>query len=384
MEETEEKKQLWLFAKLVFGVLYSPKKAFKAIVKKPDIKGPFLLLMLVSLLGAGTLYVSGSKILIVQPTTEIDSWTEPEALGLWTSNGNRTADSTDTIVGNASIVSSISEGLTIWLNLTNIGQFNCTQGNLSVLTFYIKWVNPRDTPPSTATLAFSSGSSDDKFELDITDLISRSSDRWTYLAIDVDSKNVDFAKINSPDWANITDMEFLLEWTDTAADVEMKIDSVFFGEYILLSGTPGFLEIFVPSFSILTVLDFFLKWVLFSAGLWLVLRSFTDRKSPFRDLFYVTGYCFSGLLVYVLIRLFSFLLISPLSPGISVVYPLYISLFVFNAWPVALGAFALREMHSFSGRKAALLSISAYFVYFFVTMAFLFGISPERALFTLP
>lgn len=389
-EKKSEKQKLeqstqrpWHFARWILSILYSPRRTFQEIVKNPDIKGPLLLLILISSVTAGTLYISGSKLLVVTATPKNDGWTEPKAMPLWNSNGNISFDENDILIGNTSVTSSISNGLTLWMNLTNVGEFNCTAGNFEVLVFHMKWTNPSNATPNSALLSLFSGENNSTFELDIIDLIPNSSDQWINLVIDIGLKNMNFTEINFPEWTNITGLEFLLTWTDSAAKATVKIDALYFGKYVLLAGT-RFFEIFVSSFAILTIFDFFLKWLLFSVGLWLII-GLTGQKSSFKNLLYTTGYCLSGLIIYVLIRFFSFLLISPIkSFDTLVTYALLVSIFIFNVWPIVLGAFSLKEIYAFSRQKALLLSISAYLVYFIVAIVFVFGISFDRALFALP
>ena len=385
-EQSQEAKQpqqtRWEFAQWIFGAIYSPRETFHEIIESPDIKGVLLLLILVLSFSVGALYVSGSRFLVVTATPENDDWTDSQSQLLWSSNGNLQFDSNDAVIGNTSVVSPISGGSAIWLNLTSIGEFNCTAGNFEVLGFYIKWTHSSNTTPNTALVSLFSGANS-RFELNITDFLSTSNNQWDSLMIDVGSKNDKFKETNSPNWGNITSVGFLLTWEDPA-NITLKLDGIYFGKYVFLA-TTGFFESWISSFSILTVFDFFLKWLLFSAGLWLVLRGYADQKSSFRNLFYISGYCFSGLIIYVLIRFFSFLVIPPTHSFDALAsYLLFGTIFVFNLWPIILGTFALKQIHDFSGKRAFLLSVSGYFVYVFVAVMLLFGISLQRVLFALP
>ncbi|MEM2916876.1 MAG: YIP1 family protein [Candidatus Bathyarchaeia archaeon] len=57
-----EEKPAEMFAYGIFKVLYSPIEAFKNIVKKPNIKGPLLIMLLVSICFVGRAYISFSKV----------------------------------------------------------------------------------------------------------------------------------------------------------------------------------------------------------------------------------------------------------------------------------------------------------------------------------
>ena len=385
--ETEDKpkQRKWLFARRLIETLYSPRRAFKEIVEKPDVKGVLLLLIVVSSFSLGALYVSGSKILIV-PLPETDPWTEPEARPLWSSNDDIAFDEADVIVGNASLVSSILNSSTIWLNLTNIGTFDLTAGDLQALTVAIKRTISEDVNPDMAVLTLFSGYNDSRFELDILNIAPKLNDQWVPLTIDVGPENPDFEEFvgstGSPEWTNITGIGIRLSWVDSI-DITMKLDGVAFGKYVLF-GSTQFFQGWFSQLSLYVIFDFFLKWLLFAAGLWLII-GFAKKRSPFKDLFYVAGYCFSCLIIYVLIRLFLFLLIPPFETLDALSsYLLLISMLIFNVWPIVLGAFALAEMHEFSTKKSLYLSVSAYFVYFFVANLLVFGISLHRVLFALP
>lgn len=386
-EEAEDKQKpsRLLFARSLIRTLYSPRRAFKEIVEKPDVKGVLLLLILVSSLSVGALYVSGSKILIV-PLPESDPWTEPEALPLWNANGDITFDEADVIVGNASLVSSVSSSSTIWLNLTDIGAFDLTTGELQALSVAIKRTISEDLILDTAVLTFFSSYSDSRFELNILDIVPKLNDQWVPLTVDVGPENPDFDELvgsaGSPEWDNITGIGIRLSWIDSL-DITVKLDGVAFGEYVLF-GSTRFFEGWLSQLSLYVIFDFFLKWMLFAAGLWLII-GFAKKRSPFRDLLYVAGYCFSCLIVYVVIRFFLFLVIPPFATLDALSsYMLLISMLIFNIWPIVLGAFALAEMHEFSTKRALYLSVSSYFVYFFVANLLVFGISLHRVLFALP
>ncbi|MCW4001635.1 MAG: hypothetical protein NWE97_00385, partial [Candidatus Bathyarchaeota archaeon] len=60
-------------------VLYSPVKAFKKIVEKPDLKGVVLVLVLVIFSMVVVEYVAASKFFLETRTPEDEDWTESEA-----------------------------------------------------------------------------------------------------------------------------------------------------------------------------------------------------------------------------------------------------------------------------------------------------------------
>jgi hypothetical protein len=292
------------------------------------------------------------------------------------------------LVGNTSFSTSLLEDSALKFNLTSIGEFNSSAGGYEILYLNLKWIHSNGTQPIKATLSLISDGNKGKFELDILENISDSSAEWTDLAVELGPDNAQFIEMDSPSWENITGIGFLLAWADQPANLTAKVDAIYFGKYVALAEA-GYFGITVVTFSLMTALDFMLKWTLFAAGLWLVVRTFAPTSRSFRDLFYASGYCHSGLTIFVMVRLLSLLLINPfrsLGNSQSVLgYFLQASLLVFNIWPIILGAITLQKTSGFSGKRATLYSIAAYFVYLFVAIGFIFGPpSVYRALFALP
>ncbi len=357
-------------------------------MKNPSIKGSLLLLLIVCCLSVASLYVVGSKLIVLTPNSQTDAWTEPGAFPLWTSNGNIEFDETDKLVGNTSFSTSVLESSTLQFNLTSIGEFNSTTGGYEVLYFNLKWIHSGGSPPDTATLSLISRGGNSRFELNVVGNLSDSGSQWISLLVELGPDNARFIETDSPSWENITGIGFFLNWADQGGNLTAKIDVLYFGKYVALAEA-GYFEITLATFSLMTALDFMLKWTLFAAGLWLVIRTFATTSRPFREIFYATGYCHSGLTIFVVMRVLSLLLLPPFqslgeSQGV-LGYFLQVSLLVFNVWPVILGAIALRKMSNFSAKRATLYSIAAYFVYLFVAIGFIFGPpSAYRALLALP
>jgi len=98
----------------VFEVLYSPVKAFRKIIEKPDFKGVILVLVLVISSMLAVQYVASSKLLLENRNPEDDNWTETLLnQHNWTSNGMLSIDATDYMLGNLegnhSVLSSVSD-----------------------------------------------------------------------------------------------------------------------------------------------------------------------------------------------------------------------------------------------------------------------------------
>jgi hypothetical protein len=105
----------------VFEVLYSPVKAFKKIIEKPDFKGVLLIIVLVIVSMVVVQYVAASKFFLETRTPDDENWTE--SMTFWASNYNLSLDDVDHKVGNYSVKSFVSNGINTWMKTTDIGSF---------------------------------------------------------------------------------------------------------------------------------------------------------------------------------------------------------------------------------------------------------------------
>jgi hypothetical protein len=376
----------------VLEVVYSPIKAFKEIVKNPSIKGPVLIFVLILLASAGAQYVSASKWVLEVGTPEGDEWTE--STSLWIPEGV-SIDDTDKVVGNYSVMFSVTNDTRVWMRITGIGSFNSSSDEgFKSLSFRIKWIHQNETfPSSNATLRLFSGGESRYFTLDLMNLIN-TSDTWANLTVNLGSSDQPWRSVNSPDWGNITGLEFELAWlASDAADLTMKIDDLYFGKNVLFLEMDAFTDWFVGSL-MTTAFGFFIGWSLYVVILFLTIKLIGSEAGPWSVLFIVIGYTFSINVVQVLVEAF---LVSTLPP---LVFPLkawnpiageeglasmllddiyqtswyptlaYIItlplMVVFYAWVIALSAIAIRFLREFTWKKAAGISIAAYFIYLFV------------------
>jgi len=379
----------------VFGVLYSPVKAFNEIVKKPNVKGPILILVLSLLATAATRYVSASKLYLETPTPENDEWTESTIF--WTSNGALFND-TDCIVGNYSIESSISNSTSIWMKITSIGQFNCSgDEGYKGLSFRIKWIHQNGTSPSSnATLKLFSSDESHYFKLNLIHDISNSSNEWYNVTdpINVGPESQGWMSSGSPDWENITGLEFRLDWLD-AANLTMKIDDLYFGKYKPLLATDLFSPWYISSL-MSAATDFFVRWFLYATVLWLFIKLFRAEPGRWSILFIVIGYTFFVMypigVVCASVDAFIFSMLPPLSFPLKAWNPikgeeriaselitkiyekswyttgvyqlsLYIIL-VFQVWAIVLSAVAIRSLSGFTWKKAMVISGISYILYY--------------------
>jgi len=376
----------------VFGVVYSPVKAFEEIVKNPTIKGPLLIFLLILLATAGAQYVSASKFVLETGTPQGDEWTE--STSLWTPDGVSTDDA-DKFVGNYSVTSSVTNDTHVWMKLIDIGTFDClADKGYKGLSFRIKWIHQNNTFPANATLRLFSN--DNRyFELDINDKIANSSNTWGNATVDIGPTNLNWRpSVDSPNWGNITGLELELAWlASDAANLTMKIDDLYFGKHVSYLTLGAFTGWFVDSLTF-TAFRFFLGWSLYAILLLLIIKLSGNKAGPWSVLFIVIGYTFSINIVQVLVDAFRFstlpTLVFPLKAWNPIVgeeglaskliddiyqtswyptlaYKLTMPLtFVFIVWAIALSAIAIHFLREFTWKKAAGISIAAYFIYLFV------------------
>jgi len=385
----------------VLEVIYSPVKAFKKIVKNHSIKGPLIILLLILLATAGAQYVIASKWILETGTPEGDDWTE--STSLWAPEGEVSIDGADKFVGNFSVMSSVTIDTRVWMKLTGIGPFDClSDEGYKGLSFRIKWIHQNGTfPSSNATLRLFSGDESRYFTLDLINLINVSN-MWANLTVNVGSSNQDWSSANSPDWGNITGLEFELAWlASEAANLTMKIDDLYFGMHVPFLTMNIFTSWFVNSLTntaFNTAFYFFVEWSLYAILLLLTIKLSRSEAGPWSVLFIVIGYTFSIRIIRVLVDTF---LVSTLP---SLVFPLkawnpiageeklsnmlwvdiqqaswyptlaynlrFFLLFAVHAWAIALFAIAIHFLREFAWKKAASISITAYLIHIFI-MGFL-------------
>ena len=366
-----------MFAHDVLKTLYSPIKAFEEIVKKPDVKGPLLILVLTLALTTVSQYASASKIFDEEPMTNRDDWTESTAwIPHWLSNGEETTRDTDKVVGNYSIASSVTNDTYIWMNLTDIESFNFSRNaDYERLSFLIKWKyqNGILVPPN-ATLKLFSDNGDDYFKLDFRDKVSNSSDEWKNVKVDLgpESENREgWELVGSPNWENVTGVEFVLVWS-VPANLTIKIDDLYFAKFV-----PLMKYFFSGWFSSLTMsaLSFFIHWGLYGVILLLVIILFGEKVDSWKPLFLVVGYLFSVTIVNLLVTV----ALIPMLPEtrledlaqiwyLSLPYQtiLYFSL-ITDVWMAALCMIATRFLYTLTWRKAIAISVLTSLINFILS-----------------
>lgn len=387
-----------MIVKDILKVIYSPVKAFDSIVKKPDIRGPLIILTLILVSAAIEHYVLASKVLLATRTPKNDEWTEPKISPSWdwTSNGIISFDNATTtyVIGNYSVKSIVSNDTSIWMKITNIGTLNCLEDEgYRKLSFWISWTHPLRTFPSNFTLKLLSTNENQYFELNATDLISKFSGNWSIpiLGITVGSNSQeDWNPVYSPSWENITGLELVLKWADKT-NLTMNIDDLYFvKESFSFLSTRSWGDYIVFAL-INTVIGFFFTWIIYMGSLFVVFGMFHQKVGSWRALFTMIGYAFAIAIVGVLVRAILYLNLPALSFPLSswppstyddsiraslleehfwfpnIVYPLsLIASLGLDIWIVVLCAVSMHALGGISWKKAALFAAFAYLIKFFL------------------
>jgi hypothetical protein len=260
------------------------------------------------------------------------------------------------------------------MNITDIGQFNCSgETGYEALFFRIKWIHQNETfPSSNATLRLFSNNENGYFELNLINLIN-SSDTWANVTVEVGSENPNWTSPNSPDWGNITGLEFKLAWSD-AANLTMKIDDLYFGKYV--SWLTAVASSVMISSALYAAVAFFFNWAIYGAFLLMFKVMFRRRTGSLTKFFVVIGHVFVVTAVYILVIALLFLTLPQVTAETfqekwvsNWVFQFgYYLDFTFKAWMAVLFAIAIRFFSQLTWRKAAVVSTIASIFSFFFTL----------------
>lgn len=371
----------------VFEILYSPVKAFRKIIEKPDFKGVILVLVLVISSMLIVQYIASSKLLLENRNPEDDSWTETLTnQHNWISNGILTVDSTDykrgNLDGNHSILSSISGEAIIWSKIENIDQINCLETGFKELFFAIKWTNDAEILPISGSIKLFSGSNESYFEYNIIDDLD-SNGNWKNVTLNV-GVDQNWVPNNSPNWGNITGLEFELEW-EIASNLSLKIDSLFFRNYISPFASGAFEGIILP-IAFQVMLNFATNLILWAGLLLIIAKLFQEDVGPWNIFFIIIGYSFIVSVVYTLLSAIPLstlpMLEVPLDtialnamldttwrPLIAYQLWLYIPI-IGEVWLAALGAIVIRQIKEITWSKAATIAAVAFAIRFILRLLF--------------
>ena len=286
----------------IIEVLYSPVKAFRKIIEKPDFKGVLLILVLVVSSMVFVQYVAYSKLFLENRAPENDDWTESLAnQHNWLSNGSLSIDEADYKMGNTdgnhSTASSIPNETNLWMKLTDLGPLSSSgESGYIELFFWIKWTHEEEESPNSGTLKLFSSSEDSYFEKDITSFLA-SNGEWANATLNV-GPDQGWTSNNSPNWQSITGAEFSLGWS-ASANLTMKIDGLFFRKFSSPVATGEFSALLLPVI-IQVAMTFAINWLLWSGILILVGKLFQEDLGKWNVFLVIFGYAFIATCVYTL------------------------------------------------------------------------------------
>ena len=367
-------------------VLYSPMKAFRKIIEKPDFKAVIIVLLLVIGSTVALQFVYNSKQLYEIRDPSNDEWTEALTnQHVWTSVGSLTLDVTDYKMGNSSIKSSAFDATDIGLKVTGFDPVSYSdEKGYNKLFFWINWTNSQGASPSSVTIKLFSISEDSYFEKDLVDLLP-SNGEWGNIGLDLGSDQ-GWVSINSADWAsNITGIEFGLVWSDSA-DLTLEIDGLYFNNFVSPIVSVGFEQSLLYIF-VSVALNVGINWVLWSGILLLVAKVFGEDVGQWNVFFIIFGYAFIATAVYTLVSALIFtslpILSLPLDNELqiaafsktwlsNIVYQVGTGiLWAGEVWVAALGAIVIKLLKNIPWGKAGTIAGVAFVIRFL--LRFFFG-----------
>ncbi|PVX24824.1 MAG: hypothetical protein CW691_06375 [Candidatus Bathyarchaeum sp.] len=368
----------------ILEVLYSPVNAFRKIIEKPDFKGVLIVLLLVISATVALQFVYNERQLYENRAPQDDLWTETLTNPhIWSSIESASLDTQDYQMGNGSISSSVMDSTSIWLKILDIDAINCyEETGYNELFFWINWNNDAGAPPTSGTLKLFSGSEDSYFETDITNLLP-SSGEWGNTTLNV-GPNQGWASNNSPDWQNITGIEFTLVWSDSA-NLALNIDGLFFRNYITSIEAAG-LETAILYILFSVTFSVGINWVLWAGILFIVSKLFGEELGKWNVVFVIIGHAFLATAVYTLVSTLIFtslpILTMPVESDLQVAafsetwlpnlaYQAgTLILWAGEIWIAALSAIVIRLLKDITWGKAATISAVAFGVRFILRIFF--------------
>jgi hypothetical protein len=254
------------------------------------------------------------------------------------------------------------------------------------LFFWINWTHSNGTfPNSGATLRLFSVNESRYFELDLSNSISEFSGEWGNVTVNIGPQSQSWASSNSPDWKNVTGLEFRLVWP-TPANLTMKIDGLYFRKYVSPLETGTFSGAIIPIL-MSSAVSFSMNWILWAGILLMIAKVLREEVGPWTVFFVVIGYVFVSTVVYTIASAVSLSTLPALNllsaDDINVLihemwYPylayqvwLYLPL-VGEVWVAVLCAIAIRLLRGITWGKAASISVVAFVIRF--VLRFFFGI----------
>jgi hypothetical protein len=374
-----------LVGRELLEVIYSPVKAFRKIIEKPDFKGVLIVLLLVISATIALQFVYNSKQAYEVRFPENDDWTEAIAGEfVWSSSGSVILDVNDFQVGNRSISSSFQDTTSIWLNVKDFDSIEYSETKAyNELFFWLKWVNKDDLAVSSGTVKLFSVNDDSYFEKDIVGFLCSSGD-WRNITLEI-GPSKGWSSVNSPNWQNITGVEISLDWFGSA-DVNLKVDGLYFRNFVIPVESVGFADSLLY-ISLSVAFSVGVNWVLWAGILLIVSNLFGENVGQWNVFFVIMGHAFIVTAVYTVISALLFtslpILNMPVESALQIeafsavwlsntVYQIgTIILWVGEVWVAALSAIVIRLMKNVPWGKAATIAIIAFTIRF--VLRFFFG-----------
>ncbi|MEM3699587.1 MAG: Yip1 family protein [Candidatus Bathyarchaeia archaeon] len=388
-----------LFAYGIFKVIYAPHKAFKEIIQNPKYIGPILIMILFVAADVGFAYAVLSKQYFEQtlPTAQqLDMWTEN--FTLWTApNGTiREENFTDYISGSESyygtksIQFSINDSNQIWMQLTDIGNINCSGPyGYKILYLRIKRTSPEQSPENVTIFLFSSTSSD-YFYYDLTENFSSSAfNVWNNLTIPLGKNWLNNSVAAS--WANITGLKLEFKWSGNW-NITLLVDGLFFGGIFKSSMTNVVSDMLSLLFSAFT--QFVIKWIILGGLFYILVRAF-GAKILWKTALILIGFTLITMFIQAAINAITFSNLPTLYYGFDLlggvngeaenaIAKLLEDIWLLNQiywyvqiaiylWTMGLCVIATQSLTQFSWTKSFFIGTLSYFVDIFL-VSMLFGI----------
>jgi len=383
-----EKELVTVFVQDIVEVIYSPVKAFKKIVAKPEFKAVILLFALFAVVGMVSQYMLYSKLNVETRTPSDDGWCQALTDGhVWLSSGTLTVNSTNFKVGtvdlNNSIVASSVNVSDVWLQVTEFGSLNCSgEDGFVDMFFWLRWVC--DEAPVSGSVKLFSGSVDNYFVSNITGSLGGSRE-WVNVTLPVGGGD-NWTAVGSADWQDIVGVEFDLGWA-SAVNSKVNVDGLFLWQYVSPIES-GLFVAELPYLLFSVVLNTAMNWILWAGILILVAKLFNVDLGRWNVFFVVFGYSFIAMVVYSAIDLlplsalpalaevpldsvaFSALLDATWRPLLAYQLWLYIPI-VGMVWVAGLGAVAVHAVKAeeeLPWGKAGMIAAVAFVIRFLLIL----------------
>ncbi|MBT8172041.1 hypothetical protein KJN74_04140 [Candidatus Bathyarchaeota archaeon] len=360
-----------MVGKEVLEVLYSPVKAFRKIIEKPDFRGVLLVTLLVIASALAVQYVGGSKQFLETRNPENENWTEELlAQHVWISNGLPSLDVIEFQMGNNSIKSSVINSTDIWLRIKDINPIDCSEETgYTELFFWINWTNESKILPNSGKIKLLSGNENNYFERDLFGLLPSSG--WGNITLNV-GPNQGWNSNNSPNWQNISGIEFRLIWDDSS-NLTMNVDGLYFRTFSssIERGT-----IYIDSIS--AIIQTGMTWIIWAGLLIIVAKLFNEELGKWNIFFIIIGYVFMVTVVTNIVTLYLASNLPDLTYLLDATSTFYYSrnselwtsnwafqlltpiIWIGYIWITALSAIVIRLMKETTWSKALLISVIAF------------------------